>query len=42
MSEPKRRLNDATPDEWNKAHANWFNSNPSDFEKLKPVNTKSF
>lgn len=42
MSEPKRRLNDATPDEWNKAHINWSNSNPSHFEKLKPVNTDSY
>ena len=42
MSEPKKRLNDATPDEWNQAHINWANSNPSHFEKLKVADTDSY
>ena len=40
MSEPKRRLNDVTPEEWNKAHANWSDtSKPAHFEKLVTTDT---
>jgi hypothetical protein len=40
MSDTKKRLNDVTPAEWDKAHANWSDkSKPAHFEKLVTTDT---
>lgn len=45
MTEPKKRLNDVTPEEWNKAHDKWANESTLvhsehyyDSDRNKPLN----